>query len=230
MDKIALIIAVITGCFLFYLYVGGSKFIHNFFYNRFSIETAQLSNVIFNRFLGAFVFAIVPLLFQILIIANGEIKLGLHVQFNLISLWIVLSVGLLIVLMNYFGAKSPGNLKVYPQIRKKIWPRQLIWASAITWMLYLLGYEIMLRGFLFFNCVKFAGIIPALIINVCIYALLHLTKGMKETLGAIPMGIIFCIITFYTGTIWAAFWIHCTLALSNEWLSLKFHPEIKIEK
>ncbi len=230
MEKMAFIIAVVTGCFLFYLYLGSSKIFHNFFYTRFSSEIAQTAIVIFNRILGAVVFAFVPLLFQFLIITKGELKLGLHIHFSFIPLLIVLSVGLVILLINFFAARSRGNLEVYPQIRKKIWPRPLVWISALTWVMYLLGYEIMLRGFLFFNSVEQAGVLSAIIINTCIYAFLHLTKGMNETLGAIPLGILLCFVTFYTGTIWAAFWIHCILALSNEWFSLKYHPEIKIQK
>jgi membrane protease YdiL (CAAX protease family) len=74
------------------------------------------------------------------------------------------------------------------------------------------------------------GLWSAIAVNTSIYALIHLPKGKRETIGAIPLGIVLCLITSYTGTIWAAFWIHCTLALTNEWFSIKYTKDIVLNK
>jgi membrane protease YdiL (CAAX protease family) len=95
--------------------------------------------------------------------------------------------------------------------------------------LYLLGYEIMFRGFLLFSCLNEMNILSAIAINISIYALIHIPKGFKEVAGSLPLGILLCLMTIYTGTIWAAFMTHGILALSNEWFSLKYHPEISIK-
>jgi membrane protease YdiL (CAAX protease family) len=95
-------------------------------------------------------------------------------------------------------------------------------------MTYLFAYEFLFRGLLLFFCIEELGVVLALIVNIFLYSLVHIPKGRKETIGAIPMGIILCILTIHSGTIWMAFWIHCSLALSNEWLSIKYHPDMKI--
>jgi uncharacterized protein len=43
----------------------------------------------------------------------------------------------------------------------------------------------------------------------------------------LPLGIVLGIVTVQTGNIWVAFVVHVVLALSNEWFSLKAHPEMK---
>ena len=79
-----------------------------------------------------------------------------------------------------------------------------------------------------FVSVAYLGVWPAIILNVAIYALVHVPKGIKEAVGAIPLGILLCIITLQTGSIIVALAVHIIMALGNEWFSLKAHPGMKI--
>ena len=113
---------------------------------------------------------------------------------------------------------------MYPQIRTPLpWGRGLLFSSAMTLVLYTLAYEIMFRGYLLFSCEKEMGAVLAIVINTSIYALVHIPKGWKETVGAFPMGIVLCWLTLETGNIWIAVIVHIALALSSEWLSIYFH-------
>ncbi|MFN8134788.1 MAG: CPBP family intramembrane glutamic endopeptidase [Bacteroidales bacterium] len=58
---------------------------------------------------------------------------------------------------------------------------------------------------------------PAIALNTAIYMLVHIPKGIKETLGAIPLGVLLCYLTVQTGSIWIAVMVHIVMALSNEW-------------
>ena len=131
-------------------------------------------------------------------------------------------------LINYLNRKNSDNIKLYPQIREKKWTIKLVIISALGWILYLFAYEFMLRGFLLFSCFYAFGIWPAIIINIGIYSLVHVSKGMKEAIGAIPLGLILCLLTLKSGSIFTAFIIHITMALSNEWLTLSIHPDINL--
>ncbi|MBK7407616.1 MAG: CPBP family intramembrane metalloprotease [Saprospirales bacterium] len=71
---------------------------------------------------------------------------------------------------------------------------------------------------------------PALAVNVAIYSIAHIPKGIGEALGAIPFGIIVCLAAAATGNIWFPFLVHCVLALSNDWFSLYFNPEMHLKK
>ena len=71
---------------------------------------------------------------------------------------------------------------------------------------------------------------PAIALNSALYAFAHFYKGPGETFGAIPVGVLLCYLTIVTGNIWCAVVIHALMALSNEWFSLYFHPEMEIVK
>lgn len=223
---VALSISVVTSCFLLYYVLFGNESLLRILQRKFGDEPGQLRFVLIFRVSGAIIFGLVPIFFAI--VQNSSLtSIGIIAKPSLLTLYIVLIFSIIPLTINYFGAKKPDNLSMYPQIRVKKWDNKLIIISALTWIIYLLGYEIMIRGYLFFNCLNEIGLWPAIAINTSIYALIHLPKGPKETIGAIPLGIVLCLITSYTGTIWAAFWIHCTLALSNEWFSIKYTKELQ---
>ena len=98
--------------------------------------------------------------------------------------------------------------------------------NTVGWGLYLLAYEYLFRGILFFGVLPWLGLYATIALNTTIYALAHLPKGAKETIGAIPLGIVVCLITFETGNIWVAFLVHMILALSNDYIALYHHPDM----
>ncbi len=153
---------------------------------------------------------------------------GLNADELPVSLGWVLLLALIVVPLNYFAARQPDNLARYPQIRARRWSRSLIALSAGTWVAYLFGYEYMFRGLLLLACAESWGEWPAIALNLAIYALAHVPKGYKEAFGAIPLGLLLCLFALHTGNIWAAFLIHSTMALANEWYSLRYHPEMEI--
>lgn len=110
------------------------------------------------------------------------------------------------------------------------WTMKTVYLNAGGWLVYLLGYEFLFRGILFFGILPSLGLYGTIAVNTAVYSLAHLEKGPKETLGSIPLGILICLITFETGTIWAAFLIHLFMALSNEYIALYHHPDMHFKK
>jgi len=225
----AVSISFVSLVYIFFYFLKKSNFFLDLNNSKLLKETARIRLVLLHRLSGVFLFGLLPF-FVITIVFKSPIdKFGFLLQFRNESLPWIFGLGLIIVLINKFAAKSQKNLSVYPQIRAKEWNFQLIVLSTLSWMAYLLAYEFMFRGFLLFSCVQNLSLISAITINVILYSLAHLPKSIGETIGAVPLGIIFCLLTFHFGTIWPAFWIHCFMALSNEWYSIKYHPEIKVK-
>lgn len=163
----------------------------------------------------------------------GSHPVGFYGLFTLVSadIWlIVLGLSFLILVVNFFNAPREDNLTMYPQIRKQEWSYFLISGSALTWFLYLCSYEFLFRGILLFSSLDALSQAAAISLNLCIYALVHVPKGLKETVASIPFGIILCFLTIKSNSVWPAIMIHTVLALSNEWFSLYFHPKISIRK
>ncbi len=220
-------ISTLTVAFIAFFFVSNNKIIARFFVKNSGEEAGQIKFVLFQRLTGVLCFGIFPALMLVAFKNDSFYKSWLAIHLNFSSFIIIVTIGGILVLINWVASRSPENLAKYPQIRARAWPFSLLLLSAISWIAYLFAYEFMFRGFFLFNCVGEIGIFASIIINVVFYSLVHLHKGKKETLGSIPLGIIFCLITIHFGTIWGAFWIHCCLALSNEWFSIKYHKEIK---
>jgi membrane protease YdiL (CAAX protease family) len=121
----------------------------------------------------------------------------------------------LLVPMGMLNAKGKDHLAIYPQVRMKEWHSMEYITNIFSWGLYLLAYEFLFRGILFLGLIPFVGLYPAIIINTVLYTLAHLYKGKKETLGSIPLGIVLCLITAHTQTIWIAFAVHWIMATNN---------------
>jgi len=167
-------------------------------------------------------FGIFPAIVTYFLLKVNVQELGFGSQDITVSLRYYFPLGLLAIIINMFAASKPANLAVYPQMKIPVWTPYIFLFNAVCWGAYLLAYEFLFRGVLLFLCLPALGTVNAIAINAAIYALVHIPKGFRETLGAILFGIILCIITLRTGTIWCAFLTHFTLALSNDLWSVYY--------
>lgn len=215
--------------FVFYYFLITDKSSKKFFIRK-PENGSNLRQVLFARMSGVFIFGLLPSLF-VLTISGIQLKdFGLAVNPpGKQSLWIVLILTI-IIFINYLNGKKEDNLMMYPQIREKQWSFSLITISALSWILYLFAYEFLFRGILLFSSFQLFGYWPAVLINIGIYSLVHVPKGAKEAFGAIPLGLILSVLVLQAGTIWIAFFVHVALALSNEWFSIYYHPEMKFKR
>src|SRR5690606_20441700 len=107
-------------------------------------------------------------------------------------------------------------------IRTYDWPFKRYFFNTAAWVFYLFGYEILFRGYLFFGLNSSLGFFGSTLVNTMLYALSHWPKGKKEVILSVPFGVFLCWLTFKTGNIWAAFGIHLSLALTNEFYSIYY--------
>lgn len=79
-------------------------------------------------------------------------------------------------------------------------------------LVFLLCYEFFFRGVLFFTLLEWNGLGTAIFITTVLYMLIHVFDSKEEVFGALPFGIILCLFSYFTNSIWAAFLIHITLS------------------
>jgi membrane protease YdiL (CAAX protease family) len=149
---------------------------------------------------------------------------------TLFSVIWTLGLSALVIPLAYISAKKPKNLVNYPQIRAKVWTNRTVFINALGWFIYLFGYEFLFRGTLLFPLVDTLGVWPAIAINIALYSATHIPKGLDETIGAIPLGLVLCLLTLQSGTIWIAFLVHVAMAWTNSFTALKFHPDIHYKR
>jgi membrane protease YdiL (CAAX protease family) len=175
---------------------------------------------------------IVPIIICLLLIENytlSDYGLTFISETAIFSVLWTLGLSIIVVPLVYHSAKKSKNLVNYPQIRAKVWSKKIMIINALGWFLYLFGYEFLFRGVLLFPLVESLGVWPAITINIALYSATHIPKGLDETIGAIPLGFILCLLTIHSGTIWIAFFVHVIMAWTNTFTALHYNPDIKIE-
>ena len=219
-------IAVTTIAFLTYYSITVCSKVNTRLWKQFSHRSASIRRILLHRLSGTVLFGLIPVLVILLVYRAPVSNYGSDTDYLGKSIICWIPVAVLIVIINYFASRKKKNLARYPQIRVKQWDTGLLLLSALSWITYLAGYEFIFRGFLLFSCLESFGYWPAIVINISLYSLVHLPKGSRETIGSIFFGFILSYISIRLGSFWFAFLVHITLALSNEWFSINFHPEM----
>jgi membrane protease YdiL (CAAX protease family) len=155
--------------------------------------------------------------------AEARLVIGETVR---IGLWIV-GASLFFIALNLVNARNIDIQKVYPEMRVVEWGWGRVFLAGGGWLLYLTGYEYLFRGLLLFTCYDAFGLWPAVTINLALYSALHLPKGMKEALAAIPFGALLCYLTLESQSILAAILIHAIQAISCEIFCIWRNPDMK---
>jgi membrane protease YdiL (CAAX protease family) len=228
----SILLSVVSICWVtlaFIIYTLLQTSIREFFLKRFKNRTVHPDNtlsVLLQRITGVFLYGFVPVVMILFVFKNPASSYGFEMKNSLITGITVLVLLFFVVPLSLFTSRSPGNLAFYPQIREKEWNLSLLIVSAASWIAYLLAYEFMYRGFLLFSCYHAFGTWPAVIINTSLYSLTHLVKNKREGVGAFFIGIILCLLVLHIGSLWVAFYVHVIMALSNEWFSIRAHPDM----
>lgn len=103
------------------------------------------------------------------------------------------------------------------------WPARsplhlLVWAGLYA--LYYLAYEFFYRGFLLRGLEPYWGLSTAIWVQTLASTLLHLGKPVSETLGAIPMGLVFALVAVRSRSIFWPFLLHLAIGLLTDSFSL----------
>lgn len=219
--------------FTLYWFVSKSNKIKNLFYQKYDFDRASLNHIFFTKYFGFFSMGVIPTIVCTSFLPNITIEnLGFTFIYDttLFSLLWILGLSALVIPLVYFSAKKDKNLINYPQIRAKKWTIRTVLINALGWFLYLFGYEFLFRGVLLIPLIEPLGMWPAIAINTALYSATHIPKGLDETIGAIPLGIVLCLLTISSGTIWIAFIVHVVMAWTNTFTALKYNTEMQFLK
>ena len=226
--EISLAISLFAAGYITYYFISHSEKILDRYQAKFGQVQGLTQFIWMSRYLGALLIGFIPMLIMTTITGKSLAFYGLGFANSSLSLAWVFGLLIPVIPITYVNARKAESYAFYPFVREKNWTRQMVFQNALSWIIYLFGYELMFRGILLFSTISVMGIWPAIVLNTALYALVHMPKSLKETISAVPFGVILCLITLTTGTFWVAFVVHCGLALGTFLFSLKFNPEMKI--
>ena len=130
-----------------------------------------------------------------------------HIQ----TLALMIAAFLLLILV----AKNRERLS----IEKAIYQKGSVFHAMLHIVLrssFLVSYEWFFRGCVLFSCIDLFGTIPAIIINLLLYALIHSFNGKREMYGSVPFGLMLCLFTIWYQSVWPAVLLHLLLSSSHE--------------
>ncbi len=171
-----------------------------------SFKAFKLINI--KHLLGILLFGIVFWVylpdFQFLIINSG---------FNNATLIVLL---LIFIIISGFVSKMSAinyfeNLDIWSVIKRS--DQFLYFSIRITFLFF---YEFYFRGVLLYSSLLYTNLLGAILINLILYTLIHSFNSRKEIIGCLPFGIVLCLFSYYTNSIWPAFLIHTTLSFMYE--------------
>lgn len=220
-------IASATVGFIIYWFLALSPKIKAAYFAKHKVEDAWINYVVFQKMIGVLFCGIIPAVIVLYLLPYSLADYGLKPGNLKESLLYCAVMCALIFLINYFATKNPENLKNYPQMRLKEWNKKRIFTNSLAWAAYLFAYEFMFRGILLISCYHSLGFWPAVAINLSFYSATHIPKGLNETAGAIPYGLLLCYVTISTGSIAVSFITHLALALTNDYFSVHHSKEMK---
>jgi len=186
--------------------------------------------VLLTRLYGFFCYGVIPFVVVAGWLQKGPIYFGLGFEYSTLMWYWLVGLNPVMILIAYLGNKSQEGTDMYPQIRITDWKPSLVISNTAGWVLYLIGYEFFFRGFLLFGSLLVLDAWSAVALNAVIYALMHLQKNMRETVGSVPFGAVLAIIALQTGSIWTGLVIHCTLAIANFLFAISLHPQFRFVK
>jgi membrane protease YdiL (CAAX protease family) len=197
--------------------------------SRSAAERFETNLFMMQKFYGFLMLGVIPwLLFHLFFKTNTHEPVPVSVL-PVNAGWLMVFLVPLIVLLIYFSAKNSKVHSRLPVIRLKEWGISDILTSITGWGFYLLGYEYLFREFLLFTMAESVGVPIAIVVNVALYSSFHLPNGKNETLGAIPFGLVLCLVSLQTGSFALAFLLHLTLSVSSEVFSIIHNPEMNFK-
>ena len=107
--------------------------------------------------------------------------------------------------------KSIERMKILPTVYK-----QNGWLYFPLRIMFLLAYEYFFRGVLLFTLINSFGMVIAILLCTILYVLIHAFDTKAEIIGAIPFGIVLCLLSYYSKSIIIPFIIHIALSLVYE--------------
>lgn len=219
--------------FMVFWFISKSEKIKDYYFKKYDTNTAWLRFIYMTKWVGFLSMGLLPLVvLSIIHPERGLTDYGLNFRTDtlLFNVLATISLSAIVIPLAVFSAKKPKNLLNYPQIRASNWNQKTFRLNLWGWAIYLFGYELLFRGILLFPLVEAFGIWLAIAVNVALYSATHIPKGIEETIGAVPLGFVLCLLTLMAGNIWIAFLVHVAMSWANSLTALKYHPEIHYDQ
>jgi len=216
--------------YLFYWFLPSEKIILILSKQEPSKEILSKRSVFLRKFTGFLLFGPAAMLTAYLLGGYTPAELGIKFPSGLNSLLFLLIPTAVTVPFMLLRKAESFETDFYPQVRLNEWRITDVFQNTLFWILYLISYEFLFRGVLFFPFAAKLGFFPAAVTGTVIYSSVHIPKNAKEAIIAIPYGMLLYYISWKTSSVFIPAVLHMEMALINDFRAIKINPEMKIIK
>ena len=186
----------------------------------------QALAVSYKRVSAFFLFGVCPIIIVKVLLRDSIAHFGLSRAQEKLPLTYISPVLVLTVLTMLFFSRRRKIYSRYPEIRGARISKFYFVMNALTYCMYLYGYECLFRGFLLFGLREPIGDLPAAIVSMTFVTLAHLGTSLPVILGSMVSGIIFSYMALLTGSIWHVFFLHVFIGVGMDYLCVKYRMKI----
>ncbi|MCX7984604.1 MAG: CPBP family intramembrane metalloprotease [Bacteroidetes bacterium] len=166
-------------------------------------------------FLTAFLmFGLIPVLIISLLFRESLKEYGFQVgdwKYGILTVGVLVP---LFIVLSYFSAQNPEFVKEYPINRSACTCSTAFLLHSFLYLLYYIGYEILMRGFIQCGLRKYFGDWNAILVQTVISTLFHIGKPTGEIYASILGGIIWGWIVFRSRSLLYVLLMHWILGIS----------------
>ena len=179
-------------------------------------------SVILARLWGAAALGVPASLIALCVLPRYPNRLGVNLSHAGVSIVVALAVWIFIWSgYTLFARIWPRFFTGYPEIDTDSWTSGLILLNTASWIIYLIPYEFVFRGFLLFPLASAFGGTVAMLISIGHYSFAHLVKEPQEQVSTIFGGVLFSCLALATSSILGPILIHCFLAPVTEIFAIR---------
>ena len=135
--------------------------------------------------------------------------------------WEIVLLFILTLGLSIFVSYKSVLKKLQTDLQKSHYGFNSVWSYFSVRILFLFAYEFFFRGIIFFSFLNEFNLVIAIALTTILYVIIHGFDSRNEILGAIPFGIVLCLFSYFTNSIWFAFIIHFALSSVYEYSIFK---------
>lgn len=201
--------------------LGFSSFSATFRTHALSIENWEITRLSFWAIGRVLTYVVLPLVVIRFLLREPVVAFGLSMRGCLHSLPLYGAMFAVMLPAVWYFSSSSSFQESYPfytlSSTEKLWPRFYCW--ELLYAVQFIALEFFFRGFVLHGTRHRAGS-GAIFIMMVPYCMIHFTKPMPETFGAIGAGIILGFMSLKTRSIWLGALLHIAVAWSMDFMAL----------
>jgi membrane protease YdiL (CAAX protease family) len=178
------------------------------------LGSADWSGAIFSYCTGLVLFGLLPILIIKFVFHESLSSYGVQIGDAKFGWLAVAAMAPVMIALTYPSASNPQFLAEYPLFKGAGASAGIFAAHSFLYLVYYLGYEMMMRGFIQFGLREQLGDWNAILVQTAISSLFHIGKPDGEIFSSILGGIIWGIVAFRSRSLLYVLVVHWLLGVS----------------